>query len=542
MNTTRFSKGLFSRFLTCFILLSGSVALARAGGGQNYQQGSSSSGTGGSGGWGEISFSGVGLEEVWFGALFFIFGLPAYGLLRTLSPRNAATGKPLAGFVEVGTVILGLFIFAAPTQLIVLLGILCWMALPPVFLIATGLRYLARKRNADKPPPLPPLRTREVRDPTEKRVSRVTALDENFSLPVFRDFCVLLFTRCLQRGAAEGNLSLYLSDAALAQQRPEDSEILNAVVGQTSISWVTAEDRGLAEIGVSFEAVCLTKEKKRYSREENWTFQKRANVLSPAPEIALKLGCPNCGARDDCKQDGVCAYCGQKVNDGRFGWTVSARRIVRHESLPPLELSASGIEHGTSLQTLVSPDLSEFLSSLQSRDSGFNEKQFRSKVEDLFSQVNAAWSRNDQSTLRRLETVSLYNTHRFWLERYEAEGFRNELSRVQVHRVELVKGSSDKFYDILTSRITASMVDVTVESSTGRVVSGDKVKPQLFSEYWTLLRKHDYQETTDEGCPNCGAELKVDEGGCCTYCEQSLVTGGYGWVLAEITQDEEYSG
>ena len=44
-------------------------------------------------------------------------------------------------------------------------------------------------------------------------------------------------------------------------------------------------------------------------------------------------------------------------------------------------------------------------------------------------------------------------------------------------------------------------------------------------------------------CPNCGAPAdKMSQGGKCEYCSAKISNGDFSWVLAMITQDEEYKG
>ena len=44
-------------------------------------------------------------------------------------------------------------------------------------------------------------------------------------------------------------------------------------------------------------------------------------------------------------------------------------------------------------------------------------------------------------------------------------------------------------------------------------------------------------------CPNCGAPLdKINMAGVCEYCGGKVISGAFDWVLAVITQDEEYTG
>ena len=527
-------------FLALFACLPFTVrlALARAGGGESY--GVSSKGSGGSGGGLQgLSIGGFSLDDVSFLAGLLVFLAPGYILIHSVAPRDSKTAKPGGMLFNIALIGLCVFWLVGPTIIVVPLGLLMWLMVPPVFLVTAGYRYFKKRKVGEQPPKLSTQKSKVAPDMAGQITGKFRVGDPNFSLPVFKDFAVLLFTRCFQTGI-EGTQSLYLSDTALAEAREGDEQIRTVVVGNASVRSATLIDNR-ANLEILFEATCLGSDGRRYFREESWSFDKRADVLSPDPETALELGCPNCGANGDTKQRGVCPYCGQKVNDGAFGWTVLERKVREHVVLPPLQLGGSQAEHGTDLPTLVSPELQSYFEGLKRRDPKFDETNFKGEVEKKFLQIQQAWSSGDTATLRRLETESLYNTHRYWLERYRAEGLQNKLSEVDVQMVEIVKGSADKFFDIVPCRISTSLIDVTVDRN-GKVLQGHPDRPTLFSEYWTFIRKLRYKEGLAEGCPNCGASLKVDEGGCCEYCEQRLTTGNYGWVLSEIVQDEEYEG
>ena len=117
------------------------------------------------------------------------------------------------------------------------------------------------------------------------------------------------------------------------------------------------------------------------------------------------------------------------------------------------------------------------------------------------------------------------------------------LNDVILDNIELVKVRSDKFYDAITCRLFASMIDYTQDEN-GKVMCGSTSRSTRFSEYWTFVRSRGASENTkgDAVCPNCAAELNISMAGECEYCGSKLTSGQFDWVLSEIQQDEEYTG
>jgi ribosomal protein L37AE/L43A len=111
-------------------------------------------------------------------------------------------------------------------------------------------------------------------------------------------------------------------------------------------------------------------------------------------------------------------------------------------------------------------------------------------------------------------------------------------------KIHVAKIETDRFYEAITLRIFASTKDYVTDKS-GKLLAGNNKNPRIFSEYWTFIRRtgvenDDYDMNT---CPNCGAPLdKMGQNGVCDYCGAKVTTGDFSWVVAIITQDEEYRG
>ena len=46
----------------------------------------------------------------------------------------------------------------------------------------------------------------------------------------------------------------------------------------------------------------------------------------------------------------------------------------------------------------------------------------------------------------------------------------------------------------------------------------------------------------DPDCPTCGAPLRIEMAGNCSYCRAKVTSGEFDWVLSRIEQDEVYAG
>lgn len=379
--------------------------------------------------------------------------------------------------------------------------------------------------------------------------------DPNFSYYVFRDFVGLLYSQVQQGRAGDlGQVGHYLSpqvrESLLKLTRNQQvTGVKNVIVGAARVlSQVVVQNR--VRITLTLESNYTEqrgdREERIYSKER-WTFQRNQGVLSPGPIPVgtTRLGCPNCGQSGEVGKDGRCPYCEKQVNNGNYGWVVVQVQVQDREKQLPLGLGEQAPERGTQLPTRRSPQWAQRWRAFQARYPEFVQKQFEDRLVEIFMALQQAWSEQRWDQARPYETDSLYQTHRYWIEAYQSQGVVNQLSQIQVQKIELCNVETDAYFDAVTVRIFASMIDLTLEKSSGRRLGGDPKQPRVFSEYWTLIRKVGYHpptETRPAGtCPSCGAPLdRINQAGQCEYCGSTITQGDFDWVLAQIEQDESY--
>ncbi|MDQ2732086.1 MAG: TIM44-like domain-containing protein [Armatimonadota bacterium] len=376
--------------------------------------------------------------------------------------------------------------------------------------------------------------------------------DENFSEIAFTDFCYALYGRTHEaRGHGDlTGLTSYLSPEVIAGLQPTPPairQVTGVIVGASTITQVSDPDAApQVTIVVNFQANYTEVDRAGHSQsyyvQEDWSFIRNRDVVSPEPEKITALHCPRCGGALDMKPDGSCAYCGVKITGGNFAWFVNRIAVREREGQGPL-LTSNVPEEGTDFPTIYQPNLAAVEAQFASLNPDFNWQRTEARMKDIFMAIQDAWSTLHWTKARPYETDNVFQMHQYWIDSYQKQGLRNALENVAIESVIPAKFGSDKFYDAITTRIFAHMIDFT-EDAAGKLVCGSKNKPRRFSEYWTFIRRRGAQENKhgSELCPNCGAPLKINMAGTCEFCGGKVSSGTFDWVLSRIEQDETYEG
>ncbi|MBN1336506.1 MAG: TIM44-like domain-containing protein [Deltaproteobacteria bacterium] len=497
-------------------------ALARVGGGQDW-----GGGGGGGGGGGSIgSFGGGGGGE---GDIFFF--------LIWLILRHPTIGVPVAIVVLV-------LLFLSRGRMRVGVG-------------RRGSTRRATWQPGPYPPdPVPPFPSIDA-PPSRPRppLEEIRLSDPNFSLPAFLDFAQVVYARVQQARPHPdlGAVAAYVSPETrrvLAERSRGVTQVRDVIFGTTRVSSGRRAGTFLV-LDVVFEANLTEVRAGSPDRteqvlvSETWTFRKSADALSPAPDRLVALACPSCGNPTETRPDGSCVHCDAPLDRGRALWEVVEMNVLSREPVTPPRLAPGGIEQGADLPTRTDPAFPALMRAFVGRHPDFDRAVFLKRVSEIFLILQQAWDQDRWEDARPWETDPLFQTHRYWMDRYRRFGLRNRLADIQVLDVVLVKVDSDAFYESLTVRLKARMRDWT-EDRSGRVVSGDPERPRTFSEYWTFIRAWGTgaaPRARPDTCPSCGAPLdRVSQTGVCGYCNAKITGGAFDWVLSMIEQDDVYAG
>ena len=387
--------------------------------------------------------------------------------------------------------------------------------------------------------------------PRQKHVyKKLRAHDPEFSAVLFEDFVFTLYARvqaARESTAAMSALAPYVSAdarAAMLRREPAGVKIHSVVVGSMQVQQVTITDRVRVEVlfEANFTAELPAGPQGFYVRE-SWTLERALDVRSRPPEHVLSFQCPACGAPYQRSDVGACAHCGEQVEDGKFDWSIGHVRRHAQETRPPA-LGGDAPEQGTSLPSVIDPELGQQQAALLRDDPAATAANLLQRLQIIYTALNAAWTARDLRPVRPHVSDALYNYLAYWIDAYRNQGLMNVLKDMSISRAQVVKLTRDKHFDAVTIRFWASGLDYTTDRN-GRRFGGSSTSKRAYSEYWTLIRGARVRGAPRDpaACPSCGAALdRVSMAGNCEYCGAHLTRGEFDWVLSKIEQDESYTG
>ncbi len=133
-------------------------------------------------------------------------------------------------------------------------------------------------------------------------------------------------------------------------------------------------------------------------------------------------------------------------------------------------------------------DLEKGLSHIQQLDPLFTEEKFKDQAMDYFFKIQGAWVDRDMSTVKHLLTTEMFDLLQEDAEKMRSDGLVNRLENIAVREVNPTEAWQESGQDYLTLRVYATLLDFTIDEKTGEIVSGSKIEPVKFEEYWTFTR------------------------------------------------------
>ncbi len=376
-----------------------------------------------------------------------------------------------------------------------------------------------------------------------RALDRIRETDPEFSIVLFEDFLYTLYAEVMRARGQQSTMALsaYISPAAQQVIASKSVQSVSGIVigamrvfsiDRTQTSW---------RVTLDFEAN-LTEATQRLYVVDRVTVERALGAKSRLPARSRTLDCPNCGAPLRELRGDVCSYCKQQVGMGRFDWSIVFFERKQSENRGPL-LTSDVEEGGTDSPTVVDSMAQQELANLRGRDPSFDWNAFTQRVALAFNELQIGWSGRDLARVRPFVSDNLFQSQSYWIDLYIQARARNITEGARITRIDLANVIGDKHFDAITIRLFATSTDYTI-SDDGKLLSGNKSRQRVYSEYWTLIRGAGKQgpTKTTPNCPSCGAPLNVNQAGTCSYCHVKVTTGEFDWVLSRIEQDDSYTG
>lgn len=162
----------------------------------------------------------------------------------------------------------------------------------------------------------------------------------------------------------------------------------------------------------------------------------------------------------------------------------------------------------------------------------------------MFTEIQQAWSEGDLEKVHGLVSDGVHSRWAIQLDLMRRENRRDWVSDPRLLDAHVLGERKSGPYESVDIRLDASIRDTETRASDPRPTVWPE--PTRFSEIWSFTRKlrpvggaFEHSEYGEQ-CLQCGASLQGSQGVKCRQCGAMLNSGAYDWVLAEITQSEEW--
>ncbi|MBU1239054.1 TIM44-like domain-containing protein [Myxococcota bacterium] len=278
---------------------------------------------------------------------------------------------------------------------------------------------------------------------------------------------------------------------------------------------------------------------KKFYMQANLEFVRVAGIQSKAPNDIFVLACQSCGGTLNQETIGeACPYCSQPYHLPFFNWKLNSMEMAaKPVSRPSCQIQKGQVIESGYCQLLKKQyDLENALNALET-EGGFSRDAFIARVEAIFDNLYTLWQKNDMEGMVPFLTDRLASSFQFWITTYQTNNMKNILEEWKIESIEPSTLREDRFYDAITVRVRASVIDYTIEGKS-KIVDGSDCYRRFFAEYWTLVRSVVPPEKGT--CPSCGVEILQDQSTRCSFCGSRLFVPRGEWRLSTIEQAETY--
>lgn len=164
----------------------------------------------------------------------------------------------------------------------------------------------------------------------------------------------------------------------------------------------------------------------------------------------------------------------------------------------------------------------------------FDKEKFLNEGYITHCEIQDAWMNFKLEDIRDKITDELFSMYEAQLATLEAKGEQNVMKDFSLIRSFLKDVVCQNNTITITTGYVMEFYDYIADKETGAVHRGSDTRKMRVT-YEMKFRKTLNENEKIDKCPNCGAEIDINNAGICTYCRTKLVSENTKWVLTEKT-------
>lgn len=191
-----------------------------------------------------------------------------------------------------------------------------------------------------------------------------------------------------------------------------------------------------------------------------------------------------------------------------------------------ISVSKKGSQMPTTTLTNVPPynpdKLKEFIPN-------FDENEFKNQAFEIYKKIQIAWMNFDYDSMRKCVTDEMYNMYKSQLTTLKVKKQTNVMRDFNLLGFKIFGMETKDNIVSLTVTMQVECYDYITDKD-GKVVRGTDKKKVIYNYAMTFNKGISNKPNK---CPNCGAPLENVNSSICPYCDSTIISENYDWVLAK---------
>lgn len=168
-------------------------------------------------------------------------------------------------------------------------------------------------------------------------------------------------------------------------------------------------------------------------------------------------------------------------------------------------------------------------------DPTFSLSTFLTKVDNIYVMLCTSIMTNNLNRVAHYISDELYNEKQAYLDKLNSENVIQMYDELNVKSTKVlnIEITNDKF--IITVELVSRYMDYKIDKTTRKFISGNNKSRCERINHLVFTKHKDFIKLgTARSCPNCGANMDLNNTGVCKFCGSIFEQDNHDWILTEI--------